>query len=130
MAAEIREPESELSTRELVQHAITEAKLLARAEIEHARLELKAELREARTAAIAFGVGAVLALCGLAVLFVALALVLPMSDAAGALLVGIVLLIVAGIAALVGARRVPKKPMERTRERLLSDVKLTRERFA
>lgn len=127
---DLRAPERDLSTTELFKHAVAEAKLLARVEIEHARLELKAELRRAMKAGILLGAGVVLALCGLTLLFVALALALPMSAALGALLVGVLLLAVAGLLAFSGQKRLPKKPMQRTKERLMADVTLTRERFA
>ncbi len=124
------QPERELSTSELVRHALEEAKLLARAEVAHARLELQAELREARNAGIALGVAATLGLCGLTLLFVALAAALPMETWGAALIVGLGLLTFAGIAAAIGLRRLPKKPLERTRARLFDDLQFTRERLA
>ena len=128
--AEGRVPERDLSTAELFRHAIDEAKLLARAEVEHAKLEMKAELREAMTAGIALGVGAVLALVGLTLLFVAIVVALPIPEWGSALIVAAGVFVIAAIAAAIGMRRLPKKPMDRTKRRLMSDVQLTRERYA
>lgn len=127
--AEIRHPEADLSTADLIRHAVNEAKLLARAEVTHAKMELKQELHAARNAGIALGAALVLALTGVALLFVALALALPIGEGLAALLVGVVLLGIAAIAGLAGAKKLPKQPMYRTRDRLLSDVTLTKERF-
>ncbi|MGA9524450.1 MAG: phage holin family protein [Myxococcaceae bacterium] len=123
-------PERDLSTSELIRHALEEAKLLARAEVSHARLELREELRGARNAGIALGVAATLGLCGLSLLFVAVAAAFPMELWGATLIVAGVVLTIAGIAAAIGARRLPKKPLERTRTRLLDDLQVTRERLA
>lgn len=125
-----REPEELLSTPELLRHAVAEAKLLARAELVHAKLELQDEIHKAKTGGIALGAAAVLALCGLAMALVALALLLPLPHAAAIGIGAFVLLTAAAIAALIGIRRLPKEPMKRTRSRLLEDVKLTREQLA
>ena len=69
-----------LSTAELVRHAIEEAKLLARAEVLHAKKELQEEIKAARTAGILLGAGAVLALVGLCALFIAAGLALPVAE--------------------------------------------------
>lgn len=122
--------EQERSTRALLEHATREAKLLAQAEILHAKLELRDELRKAVGAGIALGTAAVLGLCGLTLLFVAVAFALPIAGWGASLIVGLALLTISGIAAAIGYRKLPKKPMQRTRERLLEDVRLTRERLA
>lgn len=116
-----------LSTVQLVKHALTEAKLLARAEVLHAKHELKEELVAARTAGILLGACLALALSGLAVLFVAVALVLPVAAPIAVLLVGAGLLVVAGVLGMTGFKRLPKKPLARTQERLKRDFRLTRE---
>ena len=123
------EPERSRSTSELIRQALTEAKLLARAEVTVAEMEAKAALTRGKAAGIAMGTAAVLALCGLALLFVTVALALPLPDWAGALVVGLSLLVFAGIAAAVGAKAFPKKPMQRTRERVVEDLTLARERL-
>ncbi|WNZ61711.1 MULTISPECIES: phage holin family protein [Myxococcus] len=116
-----------LSTAELIRHALAETRLLVRAEVMHAKKELREELKAARTAGILLGAGAVLALTALAVLFVALGLALPMAQALGVLVVGVVLLAIAAGLLFMGRKRVPKKPLPHTQERLKMDYQLTRE---
>jgi predicted ABC-class ATPase len=68
-----------LSTVELIRHAIEEAKLLARAEVLHAKKELREELHRGVVAGILLGSAGALALAGLAALFVAAGLALPLA---------------------------------------------------
>ncbi len=116
-----------LSTAELIRHAIEEARLLARAEVLHAKKELQGELKAARTAGILLGAGAVLGLVALTALFVAVGLVLPVAEWLGVLLVGVALLLLAGGLAFAGVKRLPKKPLPHTQERLKEDITRTRE---
>ncbi len=116
-----------LSTAELVRHALAEAKLLAKAEVLHAKKELREELHAARTAGILLGVALTLALCGLAALFVALGLVLPVGAALGVLLVGAGILLIGGGLAWAGSKRLPRKPLPHTQERLKTDFERARE---
>ncbi len=116
-----------LSTAELIRHALAETKLLVKAEVLHAKKELREELKAARTAGILIGAGAVLALAALPVLFVALGLALPLGEALGVLVVGVALLAVAGLLLFLGIKRLPKKPLPHTQERLKQDYQLTRE---
>ena len=116
-----------LSTAELVRHAIDEARLLARAEILHAKKELKEEVQAARTAGILLGAAGVLALVGLAALLVAVGLALPVAQWLGVLIVGLVLVLAAGGLGLAGKKRLPGKPLSHTQERLKTDVLRTRE---
>lgn len=117
----------ELSTGQLIRHAIAEARLLARAEILHAKGELKGELARAKVAGILMGAAGVLALSALSVLFVAIAAALGLPHAVGAVIVGVVLLVSAGALGYLGMKRLPKKPMSRTQDRLKEDLHLTRE---
>jgi uncharacterized membrane protein len=116
-----------LSTAELIRHALAETRLLVKAEVLHAKKELREELKAAKTAGIFLGAGAVLALAALPVLFVALGLALPLGEALGVLLVGVLLLAVGGLLLFLGIKRVPKKPLPHTQERLKMDYQLTRE---
>lgn len=116
-----------MSTAELVRHALDEARLLARAEVLHAKKELKEELKAARTAGILLGVGGVLGLLGLGALLVAVGLALPLAQWLGVLLVGVFLVLLAGGLAFAGSKRLPKKPMVHTQERLKTDIARTRE---
>ncbi|HEX8824945.1 MAG TPA: phage holin family protein [Archangium sp.] len=116
-----------LSTPELIRHAIEEARLLARAEVLHAKKELKDELKAARTAGILLGAGGVLGLVALTALFVTVGLALPLAPWLGVLLVGVFLLVLAGSLAFVGVKRLPKQPLPHTQERLKTDITRTRE---
>jgi ABC-type multidrug transport system fused ATPase/permease subunit len=116
-----------LSTAELIRHAIDEARLLARAEILHAKKELKEEVKAARSAGILLGAGAVLGLVGLAAMLVAVGLALPLAQWLGVLLVGVFLALVAGGLAFAGKKRLPTQPLPHTQERLKNDVVRTRE---
>lgn len=116
-----------LSTAELIRHAIEEARLLARAEVLHAKKELREELKAARTSGILLGAGGVLALVSLAALFVAAGLALPVAQWLGVLLVGVFLLLLSGGLAFAGYKRLPKKPLSHTQERLKTDIARTRE---
>lgn len=118
-----------LSTGELVRHALEEAKLLAKAEILHAKQEIRNEIHEAKLAAIFLGVAGVTAVCGLSVLFVALALALPLSPAFAAAVVGLGLLLVTAGAAAYGVKSLPKKPLPKTQERLKQDLRIAREQL-
>lgn len=120
----------ELSTAELVRHALQEAKLLARAEVVHARAELREEINAAKHAGVMLGTGGVLALCGLAALLVALGLALPLSATLGVLIAGAVALLIGGVLLLSGKKKLPKEPLPHTKERMRDDVTITKERFA
>ena len=116
-----------LSTAELIRHALTETRLLVKAEVLHAKKELKEELKAAKTAGIFLGAGIVLALAALPLFFVALGLLIPLAEPLSVALVGVVMLAVAGLLLFLGIKRVPKKPLPHTQERLKLDYQLTRE---
>jgi uncharacterized membrane protein SirB2 len=118
-----------LSTTELVRRALDEARLLARAEVLHAKQELREEIRAAKASGILLGAGGVLALSGITILFTAIAMALPIAEWLAAIIVGVVLLLVAGALGLAGVKRLPKKPLARTQERIKQDVTLTREQL-
>jgi hypothetical protein len=116
-----------MSTPDLVRHAMTEMKLLVRAEVVHARAELKQELREARNAGILFGAALFLAPAGLGIALMAIVLALPVVQWASAVVLGLVVLLLAGLLVLLAVKRLPKQPLARTRDRLKLDWMLTRE---
>lgn len=119
-----------MSTAELVKHAVEEARLLAKAEILHAKNELREEIADAKRSGIFMGAAMVLALCGISALFVALGLALPLAAGLGVAIVGVVQLIVAGILGFTGFKKLPKKPLNKTLDRLKTDIEVTREQFA
>ncbi len=118
-----------MSTSQVVRTALEEARLLVKAEVMHAKAELRDELKKARTSGILFGAALPLALSGVTLLFVALALALPLAEPLAAVIVGVGLLLVAGALAFLGAKKVPKKPLQHTQARLKEDYTLTREQL-
>ncbi len=102
------QPVSEQSTAELVRHASEQLSELVRGELALAKAELTAKAKHAGKGAGLFGGAGVVALYGLAVLLatavIALDLVMPLWLAA--LIVGVLLLLVAGVLALVGRSQV------------------------
>lgn len=116
-----------MSTVELVRHAMTEMKLLVRAEVLHARTELKDELKEARTAGVLLGGALFLAPAGLAVALMAIVLALPDPRWLWSLVIGVGVLVLAALLALLSVKKLPKNPLARTRDRLKLDWMLTRE---
>lgn len=119
-----------MSTAALVKQAISEVKLLAKAEVLHAKQELKEELQNAKVAGILLGVCLGIGLCGLSVLFVALALALPLPQSVAALIVGGLLVLAAAACGAIGYSRLPKKPLQNTQQRIKEDLAMTREQFA
>jgi Putative Actinobacterial Holin-X, holin superfamily III len=116
-----------MSTVELVRHAFLEMKLLVRAEALHARSELKEELGAVRTAGILLGGALFLAPAGLAVALMAIVLALPEPRWVPALVLGLVVLALAVLLAFLAVKRLPKRPLARTRDRLKLDWMLSRE---
>ena len=119
-----------LPTSELVRLALEEARLLARAEILHAKQELKGELKSAKASGILIGAGGAFALCSIAVLLVALALAIPIAEPLAVALVGVVALLAGGGMTLVGVRKLPRQPLPKTQERLKRDMAIARERLS
>lgn len=117
---------SEPSAAELVREALDETKQLVKLEVELAKVELKHDLADAKRAAIIFGVAAVAALIAAAMMFVALALAI-FPGPVPAIVIGAVLLVAAATLGFVGYRKVPRKPLDRTRHRLETDVKVLKE---
>ena len=120
---------SGLSTPHLVRQALEEAKLLVKAEVLHAKAELREEVRAARTSGILLGAGGVLGLCALAVFFVLVGIALPVTEVGGLAIVGGLCLAVAAVLGLLGYRELPRKPLPRTQERLRQGALVTREQL-
>ncbi|MFE8603847.1 phage holin family protein [Archangium violaceum] len=120
-------PEKELSTNELVRRAMSEARLLAKAELLHAKVELAQEVRAARVVGLFAGSGAALALVGLAMLFVAGAAALALPLWAAALLAAGVAFVLAAVLGAIAWTKLPKKPMRHTLERMSMDLEELRQ---
>ena len=120
-------PPADASVGDLVKAMSADLSRLVRSEIQLAQTEISAKIKTAGIGVGAFGGAGVLALYGLGVLIAAavlgLALVLPAWLAA--LIIGIVVLAIAGVAALIGKKKVeqagPAVP-ERTVASVKDDV--------
>jgi hypothetical protein len=115
-------PEKDLSTNELVRRAMTEARLLAKAELLHAKVELAHEVKAARVSGMLLGVAGALSLVVLTLLLTAAADALALPLWAGALVVAGVVGVLAALCAAVGWGKLPKKPMRHTLERLSMEL--------
>jgi uncharacterized membrane protein YqjE len=122
---------SEASVTQLVTQLAEQTSRLVRDEMKLATKELQATAKHAGVGAGLFSVAGVLAVLGLATLVAtavaALALVLPVW--AAALIVAVVLLAVAGIAALIGKKQISQASPtpERTVESVKQDVREIKE---
>ena len=117
------------SVPELVHALVRESKELARLEAALARDEAKRELAASTRSAVGFG--ATISLVGAALGLLATALVIGLGASATttvAIAGGIAALAV--FAAVFAWNSIPRKPMERTRKRLATELKLIEERAA
>ncbi len=101
-------PQQEPTAGQLVSQLSSELSQLVRDEMRLAQVEVTGKAKQAGIGAGMFGVAGVLALYGVGVLIATaiLALALAVDAWLAALIVGVVLLAVAGVAALLGKRRV------------------------
>ena len=119
----------EASTADLVREALDEAKELVKIEVELAKSEIEKEIQQAKRAAIGFGIAGGAAMVSLSVFAVAIVLALGATPLA-AVLVGGMLMVVAGVAGFVAYTTLPLKPLERTRHRLKNDMNQLKEHIA
>jgi uncharacterized membrane protein YqjE len=121
-----------MSNRELVRHVIDSATLLAKKEIELAKTELRADLKQELGMVKRLGVAGVCALCMLNLLLVALAMALGsvMPEWGAALLVAAAVLAAGLVAGLTGWGKRVKTPLEATRRTLKEDAQWATERLA
>jgi uncharacterized membrane protein YqjE len=111
----------EMSTIDLLQETLRDAKELVRIEVELAKEEAKQQIKDTKGAAIAFSAATVLALLGFAMLLTAILLAIGPTPVV-ALIMTAVLLAAAVVVALVGRAKIPRTPMVRTRARVERDV--------
>ena len=123
------DPRPEATTTDLMKEALDEAKQLVKIEVALAKEEIRDEVGQAKSAAIMFGASTFLGILGVALLLVALALAI-FPGPIPALVIGGVMLVVAGVLGFVAYKRVPKKPLDQTARRLETDVKVLKERIA
>ncbi|HEX8795668.1 MAG TPA: phage holin family protein [Polyangiaceae bacterium] len=129
LAAPAGTPQEHEATAELFREAVDETRELVRLEVELAKEELRSELSQAKMGAIALGAGGALALSGITMFFVCIAMAFRMEWLA-ALILGGILLVVAGVLALGGFKALPRRPLEQTKERIETDLKQLKERVA
>lgn len=123
----VEEPETPIS--DLVKDALAEGQELVRLEIALAKSEVKETIKETKVAAIAFGVALLTTILALAMLLVALVFALGGTGLAALGVAGL-LLVVTGIMGALGWSQLPKKPLDKTRHRLETDVRELKEHFA
>jgi uncharacterized membrane protein YqjE len=123
------DPRPEAKTTDLVKEALDEAKQLVKIEVQLAKEEVREEVGQAKNAAIMFGASTFMGIVGVALLLVALALAI-FPGPIPALVIGGVMLVVAGVLGLVAYKKVPKKPLDHTKQRLETDAKILKERIA
>lgn len=125
----VTDPRPDASTTDLVREALDEARQLVKLEVELAKQEVREELKEAKRAAVMFGIAAVAALLAAAMMFVALALAI-FPGPVPALVIAVVLVAAAAVLGLVAWKTAPKKPLDRTRRRLETDKDVIKEGLA
>jgi uncharacterized membrane protein YqjE len=126
MALMEREAATE-TTAELLRDAIDDARRLVKLEVELAKAEIRHEVKEAKGAAIAFGIAALASLLAVTTLFAVLVVAL---GAVGGLIMAAALAVVGGVLAAIGYKLLPKKPLDQTRRRIDRDVRSLKEHIA
>lgn len=122
----VRPLPDDLSTGELLRQTLDETKELVRLEVELARQDITSELKQVKTAGIFLGIAAALAVVFIAMLNVAMVIALGATLTAALVVAAMVALEVA-VLGYIGYRKLPKAPLQRTRERLVSDVRELKE---
>lgn len=112
---------------QLLRTAVQDVRQLVELEVALARDEMSRELRDARAAGISLGTAGIVAIVGVTMFVVALALAFSSAGTAS-LVIGGILLGIAGAAGGVGILIAPKKPLGITRDRLRADVRAVRQK--
>ena len=117
-------------TRRLLQRAFSDARELVKDEIALAKAEMRADLKAELGMVKGLAVSALIALCVLNLLLVAVVLALAnvMPGWGAALVVGLVLTAAAALIAALAWRKRVVTPLERTRRTLRNDVHWIKER--
>ncbi len=128
------EPLRRLGTKDLVTEVARKASALAKKEVELAKAELKADLRNEVKMAGGLGAAGLCAIWGVELLLVAVVLALMESGllpgwAAALIVAAVVFAVGAGVGLWGWSRRV-RKPLDTTRHSLQEDVRWAKERIA
>ena len=121
-----------MSNKELLQHIVQNATLLAKKEVELAKTELKADLKNEVAMAKGLTVAGLCAIWTVSMMLVAVAMALgtALPEWAAALIVAAAVLLVGTVAGLVGWGKRVKEPLETTRRTLKEDMQWAKERIA
>jgi putative superfamily III holin-X len=121
-----------MSNKELLQHVAQSAVLLAKKEVELAKAELKADLKNEVAMAKGLTVAGLCAIWTVAMMLVAAAMALgtAIPEWAAALIVAAAVLLVGTVAGLLGWGKRVKEPLETTRRTIKEDVQWAKERIA
>jgi uncharacterized membrane protein YqjE len=117
------------STPELVKQVLNDARELITLEARLAVQEARTEVLQIKQAAIVASIALALVLLSVGTLLLAVVLALG-GTAIDALIVAAVLLVGAGVSAAYAYAVVPKKPLQKTRERLQADANQLKEHVA
>lgn len=131
-AAPESRPLESASTGELLGQFFRQTSELLKKELELAKAEVNSSVKSAVTMTVGFAVAGLFGLLGLGLLCAAavLGLATSMSAWAAALVVGVAMLVIAGIAAAVARSKRVKNPLEKTQKTLKEDVQWAKERMA
>jgi uncharacterized membrane protein YqjE len=129
---EVKKSPRELSIGELIGAIVPEIKTLIQQEVTLAKAELKADLQSEINMAKFMGIGALLAIFGVSMLFVTVAFALAgtLPGWLSALIVAGVLLVAAGAMAAIGWSKRVKKPLDSTQKTIKEDVEWAKNRAA
>lgn len=125
----VNDNRSDTPSGALIRQAMEQARDLIKTEVDLAKGDVRQEVKGVARSAIAFAVGAAVGLLAVAVLLVSFGIatfphVLP------TFIVGMVLVLMAGVAVGLGVAMLPKKPLAKTRDRLEAGVQTLKERIA
>jgi len=117
-------------TTELLRRVLGDTTDLVRAELALAKQELGTEGRATLMAALIGTAAGALSILAVTMLVLALVIALGARPSAALAIAGAALIVMAGIGAFGAWKLVPKRPLERTRSRIESDVERIEERAA
>lgn len=116
-------------TAELLRQALDDARELMKLEVRLARNEVVEELSNTKASALYLGTGAFFATLGVALALVGVALAIRLGWVPPFVL-GCVLLVMGGAMGIGGVIALPKRPLQKTRARLETDLRGLKERAA
>jgi uncharacterized membrane protein YqjE len=129
-ALTVERPLAAASTGELVREMLTQASDLVKKEVELAKTEIRADVKQQIGAAKGLGIAAVCALTTLNLVLVAIALALEIEGWLAVLIVAAVVAVIGAVAGLIGWSRRVRTPLERTQKTVKEDVKWAKEKLA